>query len=333
MVDRRLWIARVVVLGLAGAILAGLWFLWESGFFDGGGWLWPVLGGMFLLGLLPLVGMLFRRRNKGILVLWCRRFSTPNQAVGNRNRWIWAVITEACQGVAIPVTIRDRSLVGSQSVGRSLQNPLSILLIILGTPLWLWAMLWVLGFVDGSLPEFLVCAVGLVGYVFMFKVIGDLVVMVTATMATHHGDPAVISRRLRRIKQSQTNRRELEALRCTDDTWQDCVLAVLGEADFVIIDNADSSGNIDWEIQRSIERVGGERVFMLLRPGALVPPEVTPIVVDFDSVEAEISQLQAAWGDDDFGETVTLGSEGKKLAATLREKLAVESPRQSTRCQ
>ena len=319
--DRRLLVARLMILGLATGIIAGLWTLWKNDFFEDSGWFWPVLGGMFLLGLIPLFGLLAKHRHRGALVLWCRRFSTADLEVGKRNRWIWAVITEACRDLAIPITLRDRSLAGSQSVGRSLQTPLSVLLILLGIPLWLWGMLFVLDFVDGSWPEFAVCAGGFVLYIVMFRLIGSLVETLTRTMATFDGNPSAIKKRLEVIRKRGISRRELDAIRCTDENWQDCVLAVLQSVDFVIIDNVDSSENIDWEIEQSISHVGAERVFMLLGQGTEAFPGVTSIFFNFDRAEQEIESLQSAWGEDDFGEATAIGETGQKLAQILRKKM------------
>ena len=159
--------------------------------------IWWILGGLILLGLLPLLGLIARHRTRGGLVLWCRRFSIPNEEVGKRNRWLWAVIAEACRGEAIPVTLRDRSFAGAQSVGRSVQNPLATILIFVGTPLWLWGMLTVLDWVEGSFPEFLVCAVGLASYIGMFILIGRITVFTTKRLATYQGDPKKTGRTAR----------------------------------------------------------------------------------------------------------------------------------------
>ena len=319
--NSRLWGVRAIIVLLVSLMIAGLVMLWNAGFFDGGGWLWPVLGLMLLVGLIPLFGLAGKHRHKGISVLWCRRFSKANLVVGDRNRWIWAVITKACQGLAVPITLRDRSLAGSQSVGRSLQPPLSILLIVIATPLWLMGMLRALDFVDGSLPEFAVCVAGLAVYIFMFKLIGNLTVFVTSTVATHEGDPDALRKRVSAIKNQRWNRRELDAIRCTDENWQACVTAVLEAVDFVIIDNVDSSENIDWEIQQSIEHVGTERVLMLLRQSSEAWPGVTSVFFDFEKADSEIEQLKSMWGEDDFGESVQIGEAGEELASILREKL------------
>lgn len=323
--DPLAFFARVITAVVGVIFLLGIWYLAKDGFFKGGGWLWPAIGGMLLLGMLPLFGLLAKHRNQGILVLWCRRFSESHLEVGKKNRWIWAVISEACRGIAVPVTIRDRSMTGSQSVGRSIQNPLSVVLIFIATPLWLWGMLWVLGFVDGSLPEFLVCMGGLVVYVFIFRGIAYLVGLVTTTMASHLGDPQSIVERLRMIRKKRWYRRELDALRCTDENWKDCISAVLGEVDFVIIDNIDSSKSIEWEIGQSISRLGTDRVVMLVREGTEVPSEVAAVFFDSERADQEIDSLHSTWGDDDFGEGTETGEYGKELSAMIRDKIAAVS--------
>lgn len=319
--DYRKWIARGLILVALIALGSGFLFLWNDGFFNGGDPIWWVLGGLFALGLLPLAGRFLRQRNEGIIVLWCRRFSKPDLEVGRRNRWIWAVITEASRDLAVPVTLRDRSFAGSQSAGRSLQNPLAILLILVATPLWLWGMLNVFDLVEGSTPEAIACLLGLAVYIGMFRVIGALTVFLTGTLATFDGNPGEIEKRLDRIRKRRFSRNEMDVIRCTDELWQACVLAVLGRSDCVIIDNVDCSENIEWEIRRSIETVGEDRVFMLLREGASPPAEVTPVPVNLEKAEAEIEELSVTWGEDDFGEAVELGDFGRELAEQLRDKL------------
>lgn len=319
--DYRKWIARGLILAVLIALASGFVFLWNDGFFDGGDPTWWILGGLFALGLLPLLGRFFRRRNRDVIVLWCRRFSKPDLEVGRRNRWIWAVITEACRDLAVPVTLRDRSLAGSQSAGRAVQNPLAILLILVATPLWLWGMLAVFSLVEGSTPEAIACLVGLAVYIGMFRVIGSLTIFLTGTLATFDGNPGKIEKRLDRIRKMRFSRNEMDVIRCTDEMWQACVLAVLGRSDCVIIDNVDCSENIEWEIRRSIEAVGKARVFMLLRMGASPPEDISPVLVDLEKAGAEIEGLTGTWGEDDFGEVVELGDSGRELAETLRDRV------------
>ena len=136
----------------------------------------------------------------------------------------------------------------------------------------------------------------------------------TGAMAAHEGDPESIKKRIEQIRKRGTSPREIDALRCTDDTWQSCILAALEEVDLVIIDNVDCSENIDWEIQQSIEKVGSDRVLMLLRPDASTEKKVTPLHFDFDGAKAEIDALRDTWGADDFGESESLGVSGQQLA-------------------
>ena len=113
----------------------------------------------------------------------------------------------------------------------------------------------------------------------------------------------------------------MEVIRCTDESWQECVLTVLRKADLVIIDNVDTSENIDWEIQQSSEQVGAERVLMLMREGAVAPTGVTALQFDFDGAQEEIDSVNFTWGEDDFGEPITLSDSGMQLAEKLRIKI------------
>lgn len=182
-------------------------------------------------------------------------------------------------------------------------------------------MLTVFNFVEGSTPEAVACLLGLAVYVGMFRTIGWLTVSLTGTLATFDGNPGEIEKRLDRTRKRRFSRHEMDVIRCTDEVWQACVLAVLGRSDCVIIDNVDGSENIEWEIGQSIETVGKERVLMLLRDGTSPPADVTPVFVNLEEAKAEIDGLSATWGEDDFGEGVELGDSGRELAARLRDQL------------
>ncbi len=318
--DRGRIASGIIVLALS-ALIALLLTLSQMGFFAGGDWLWPVLGLLFLLGLIPLCGLLARRRHHGVILLWCRRFSAAEEEVGRRNRWIWAVITEACRGLAVPVTLRDRSLAGSQTVGQALQTPLALVLLVLSIPLWLMLVLWALDRAGGGFVEWIVFGIALVLYFFLFRWIGQIVEFVTGTFATYEGDPASIRARLAKARSRRWNSRELDVIRCSDENWQDCVRAVLESSDLVLIDNVDESAHIQWEIERSQEIVGPDRVLMLLREGNAGPPAGHPIFLDFGAARTEIEELRSGWGDDDFGERVELGPVGLSYAALLRGHL------------
>ena len=186
-------------------------------------------------------------------------------------------------------------------------------------------MLSVLEFVEGSTPEALVCLGGLVVYVLIIRLICFLLGLVTTTAATYEGDPETIKTRLRAIRERGQYRRELDALRCTDDNWQDCILAVLNEVDFVIIDNVDSSESIDWEIRNCSEKVGEERIFMLLGEQTETARDVTSVIFDFERAQLETSSLHGEWGADDFGENPPLGEYGRELAARIREAIISRS--------
>ena len=117
------WVLVLVL--LTGLVMGSLW-LWRNRFFNEMGWTGIFIAVCFALGLLSVLGVLLRRRHEGIIVLWCRRFGKTGTQAGARNRWMWALVSEACRELAYPVTLQDVSIQGSQAVGRSIQTPLSI---------------------------------------------------------------------------------------------------------------------------------------------------------------------------------------------------------------
>ena len=96
--------------------------LWRNTFLEEMG-IWLFLAILFILGLVPVLGLLWRR-HRGIIVLWCRRFGKT------RNRWMWAIVSEASRGLACPVTLQDTSIQASKKV-EQLAGPENVIVEII----------------------------------------------------------------------------------------------------------------------------------------------------------------------------------------------------------
>ena len=312
------WVLVLVL--LTGLVMGSLW-LWRNRFFDELGWTGIFLAACFALGLMSALGVLLRRRHEGVIVLWCRRFGTSGTQAGARNRWMWALVSEACRGLAYPVTLQDVSIQGSQVVGRSIQTPLSIAGLLLGIPLWLIFFLWIDDHIKSFWLELLVGLSGFALYIGMFIGVGWLANWMTTSFATVRVDPKAIQHKLRAMKRRRWARREMEVVRCTNEDWQAHVAAILDVVDLVIIDCTDSTEHLSWEIELAEERLGNENILLLSPDGLATSNELQSFCLAYNSQRAsdEIETLSREWGEDDYGEdTVLLGSYGQELACKLQ---------------
>jgi hypothetical protein len=316
---RRVVALSVVLLLLIGIVTGSLW-LWRNRIFDEMGWTGIFLVVCFALGLLSVVGVLLRCRHEGIIVLWCRRFGKTRTQAGVRNRWMWTLISEACRGLAYPVTLQDLSVQGSQVVGRSIQTPLSLAGLILGTPLWLTFFLWIDDRIESTWLEWFVGLGGFALYIALFIGIGRLANWMTTSLATVRVDPKAIQDKLRATKRHRWARREMEVVRCTNEDWQAHVAAALDVVDLVIIDCTEATKQLSWEIELAQKRLGNENVLLFLSDGLVTSNGLQSFCLDYNSQKArdEIEVVSREWGDDDYGEgTVNLGSYGQELVAQL----------------
>lgn len=310
----------IVVLLLIGILTGGLW-LWRDRFFEEMGWVGILVALLFAIGLVPALGVLRPHRHRGIIVLLCRRFGTPDTRAGVRNRWMHVLVSEACRGFAHPVTLQDASIQGSQSVGRSIQNPLIIIGLILGILLWLALTLLILDRIESKWLEGLVILGGLALYIGMLIGIGRLAIWMTTSFAAVRVNPEAIQRKLRAKKRHHWAWREMEVVRCMHDDWQDCIKAMLDEVDLVIIDRAESTEHLSWEIELSQNRLGNERVLLFSPDGSTASNGLQSSYLPYNPQRAhdEIEVLSQEWGQDVYSEgKVNLGSYGHELASQLR---------------
>ena len=78
-------------------------------------------------------------------------------------------------------------------------------------------------------------------------------------------------------------------------------------------------------IRNCSEKVGEERIFMLLGEQTETARDVTSVIFDFERAQLETSSLHGEWGADDFGENPPLGEYGRELAARIREEIISRS--------
>lgn len=317
---RRLQALIVVAFVLIGLVAGALW-LHSERFFEGLGWTGIILASFFGVGLLSLLGLLRRRRHSGVIVLWCRRFGETSSLAGARNRWMWALVTEASRALAFPVTLRDASLRGAQTVGRSFQTPFIVLALVLALPAWLASVLWLDDRFSAWLNN-LLFAVSLVAFVGLFVGIGRLAGRVTTAFAATPGDPDSIRKKLRAAKKRGWTGREMGVFHCANDGWEKSVEAMLEVVDLVILDATESSENLSWETRLAVNRLGGEGVLVLSPQGLAGAAGVASLEYDEREAAEEIAALTREWGEDDFSDNeVALGPYGREVASRLREWL------------
>lgn len=315
---------RVVALGavfllVIGIVMGSLW-LWNNRFFAEMGWTGIFLVVCFVIGILPALGVFRRRPHEGIIVLWCRRFGKTGTQAGARNRWMWALVSEACKGLAHPLTLQDVSIQGSQVVGRSIRTPLSGAGLMLGIPLWLIFYLWIDDSIESDWLQWVFLLVGLILYIGMFIGLARLSNWTTTSFATVRVDAKAIQHKICVTKQRRWARREMEVVRCTNEDWQDHITAILDVVDLVIIDCTESTEQLSWEIELAQERLGNENVLLFLPDGSAASKRFHSFCLDYNSQRAhdEIEVLSRAWGADDYSEEgVLLGSYGQELASQL----------------
>lgn len=310
----------VVGLLLTATVAGGLWLRRER-FLQEMGWTGVFIALCFALGLVPVLGVLRRYGHQGIVVVWCRRFGAAETHAGARNRWLWGLVTEASKDIAYPVTLQDASIQGAQSVGRSVQTPLSIAGLVLGIPLWLLLVLWLYERMQSTWLEWLVFFGSLALYIGIFMGMGRLAVWVVTSLASIRGRPEVVQRKLLGIKRCCWAWQEMEVIRCTDEDWQAQVESLLDVVNCTIIDCTESSEPLAWEIELAQHRLGKDEVLLVSAEGSALANgcQASHIAFDEQRAQDEIATLSQTWGTDDYGEgRVTLGPYGQELVAQLR---------------
>ena len=317
-IDRRA-VALLFVSGLLVLIGAGGLWLRRERFFEDMGWVGIGLVVAFALGFLPLLGLLRRRRHRGVILLWCRRFGDSTTAAGARNRWMWAVVSEACRSLAFPFTLRDESLRGSQAVGTSVETPTAIVLLLVGLPLWLILGLWIADRIPSVIPDVLVAAAMLGLLIALYVTIGRVSDWLTTSFATIRGAPGEIERKLRAAKLRAHAHTEMGVIYCTDKAWQLTVAAALDGVDLALVDCTETSENLSWEIAQARDRLGAQNVLLLapLESGAF--EDFARIDYDVSRGDEETAALSAAWGAFDYSDRrISLGPYGRELRDQIR---------------
>jgi len=255
--------ALAVLAGIAAAVIV---WMFDAGLARelAGLFLDPIVAAVSVLALVgatvSLAGGLKRHRTEGYSVLWCRRFGDHEATAGQRNIWTSAVLAKAAEGFALPVTLVDRSVDGAQSVSSGLQVPITLLVMFVATAGFLAVGL--------SLPDWLAnSALGSFGifalYIATMVGVGAGVGWLVSSFSTSREDPDGLRRLLATARQKKSFWGEKVVVRCTDDDWQACVGALIDECDFIILDVTETNLNVGWEIARSLEAKGGERVLFV----------------------------------------------------------------------
>ena len=246
-----LWL---VALALVAGIVGIGWYLWN----ERDDWLLGILFVVaFASGLAALASLLRMRRNEGLAVLWCRRFATHADPSGQRNRWNQLILARACRDLAVPVTLRDDSVGWSHAVEDATGPPLTIALLGFGL-----AFCLLVGF-----P--LIERWADYGIVYLGAIVATCALVIaaiqwlTTSLGSFRGTPEAIRELLEGILDQRHWPTEALVVRCTDEDWQAHVGELLRAVSFVIIDVTGESPNVDWEVERSLERLGSERVLFL----------------------------------------------------------------------
>ena len=260
--NHRRFAAFVVIGALVLCLAAGaLWLVREDGLTLREDWAVLVVVILAATGALVSLVRLFRTYpHEGLSMLWCRRFSTGGDFAESRNRWLQKILVEASYGVVLPITLRDHSVSWTRSIADSLEVPLTLAIVFIGMPGFIWlAVVLPDGFLDGWWGFLIV----IVAYGSVWTVIVALLGWLLTSLATYRGRPEQLQRMVRKAMAKRRSRSDTFVVRCTDDDWQDCVQAVLAEASLVIVDATGSTDNIEWEVRCSLEELGPERTLLL----------------------------------------------------------------------
>ena len=322
------WLQKVLAAVAGLLLLAGLAMLVHEGLLfgdDGGILTW--IAGAALAG--SAISLAWPGRRARRTLLWCRTFDAADREHGIRNRWHWRVLEEACDGIALPVTLQDTSVEAAQSlagkVGRSVQvlgavGSLGVLLMLLAS-----------GLFDDGWSEWLLVPLA-IGLVTLPPVLGLFLGRAAGTLAA---EPGQVAERIHRARVSRFPAREMLVLRCDGRHWRECVAEAMATVDLILIDLTRRSDAIDWEVAEA-RRLAGHKPVLLWRavagsgaggPTVLAGP-VPELCYDAHATGAEI----AAWHRDtlareDKGEAMflddsaPLGDRGRALAAELRDWL------------
>ncbi len=303
--------------------LAGLGVLVSWGFFSGSGP--PIVFGI-VVAIAVLGGVarfLVGRRHQGKLVFWLRRFGDLETPSAELNRWHGRILSEAAQGIALPLTLQDESVDTPPLVASLIFLPVFLPLMIgsLGSMLWLFE----LPFFNGTLGSVLVFFIGVLG-VTLPSVLAMLVTRRLGTRRVTPGDATAIARRGARGRRSHSG---LLVLGCKSQHWQQCVRELLGSVDFAVIDETVLSENVEWEVEVAAEKLGPDRLLLLRAlPEAAELVEQsqsdrwTSIRYDLSRAFDELAAFSRSWRREKHqlaDPDASLGPVGLELAGAIRE--------------
>lgn len=212
-----------------------------------------------LLGVFQAVR---RHRHQGHLVLWCRRFGHWDDIEGKRNEWLLEIVSRACAGFALPVTLSDRSVSAARSISKYLEVSLTLLLMLAVFV----GMLGLLSVDLGSQSKWVPIVLSVLGMMLMVVVVNWLL----TSFGTYRGEPDQMRAHVRNVAERGYHYGDSLVIRCTDGDWQACVEVLLQESSLVILDLTDATRHILWEIRRSLELLGPNRILFVQevdRPG------------------------------------------------------------------
>ncbi len=193
-----------------------------------------------------------------MILIWFRRFRPD---YGQKFRFHRA-LSEACSGLAYPVTIQDSSydsnLLGSFWRRGWFIIPLAMLAFIIGMIIIMLLSLMLL-------PDNLSKAGWLAGTLILLV----LILFLSFKAYKRLGYKSYIDKQtkdklthtLESIKAGQINNiMGVDVIQCSDNVWQDLVTTALAKIDIAIIDISELTDNLAWEITQAFKHLPKERI-------------------------------------------------------------------------